>query len=183
MQDFISSEWAGILASTKHLKPNQARVARLFEESREEIFRYLLSLGLDPQSAQDATQEVFLRLYNSLQSGDDIRNARAWLFRVAHNHGLRVRQQQQRMPLWEPDAARLLADPQADPEQALLDRERLERVRQAFNGLSEQQQRCLHLRLEGLRYQEIADVLGIASSSVSEFLRRAIERLRGVRHG
>jgi DNA-directed RNA polymerase specialized sigma24 family protein len=38
------------------------------------------------------------------------------------------------------------------------------------------------LRLEGLRYAEIAAALGISSSAVGEFLRRAIERLRRTRH-
>jgi RNA polymerase sigma-70 factor (ECF subfamily) len=49
-------------------------------------------------------------------------------------------------------------------------------------NLSEQQRRCLHLRLEGLRYPEIAAVLGISASAVGEFLRRAIVRLRKVIH-
>jgi RNA polymerase sigma-70 factor (ECF subfamily) len=49
-------------------------------------------------------------------------------------------------------------------------------------NLSEQQQRCLHLRLEGLRYPEIGAVLGISASAVAEFLRRAIARLRKASH-
>jgi len=48
----------------------------------------------------------------------------------------------------------------------------------AVQGLSEQQQRCLFLRLEGLRYPEIASALGISASAVGEFLRRAIARLK-----
>jgi RNA polymerase sigma-70 factor (ECF subfamily) len=50
-------------------------------------------------------------------------------------------------------------------------------------GLSDQQRRCLHLRLEGLRYPEIGSILGISASAVGEFLRRAIVRLKKVHHG
>jgi RNA polymerase sigma-70 factor (ECF subfamily) len=49
-----------------------------------------------------------------------------------------------------------------------------------MEGLSEQQKRCLFLRLEGLRYPEIGTALGISSSAVGEFLRRAITRIRKV---
>jgi len=41
----------------------QDRVSRLFEEARDDVYRYLLTLGLYPPQAQEATQEVFLRLY------------------------------------------------------------------------------------------------------------------------
>ena len=61
------------------------------------------------------------------------------------------------------------------------DRERMTRFHSAVNGLSEQQRRCLFLRMEGLRYPEIAATLGISASAVGEFLRRAMVRLKKVR--
>ena len=48
----------------------------------------------------------------------------------------------------------------------------------AIQRLSEQQRRCLFLRLEGLRYPEIGSALGISASTVGEFMRRAIARLK-----
>ena len=50
-----------------------------------------------------------------------------------------------------------------------------------WQGLSEQQRRCLFLRMEGLRYPEIGTTLGISASAVGEFLRRAMVRLKKVR--
>src|SRR5437868_13785892 len=69
----------------------QDQVAQLFLEARDDVYRYLLSLGLYPPQAQEATQEVFLRLYTTLKKGEKIQNPRAWIFRVAHNFGLKVR--------------------------------------------------------------------------------------------
>jgi RNA polymerase sigma-70 factor (ECF subfamily) len=54
------------------------------------------------------------------------------------------------------------------------------RFHAAIEALSEQQRRCLYLRLEGLRYPEIGSALGISASAVGEFLRRAIVRLKKV---
>ena len=65
-----------------------------------------------------------------------------------------------------------------DPEQKLLEKEQSLRFHRAIQGLSEQQRHCLFLRLEGLRYPEIGAALGIGTSTVGEFLRRAILRLR-----
>ena len=160
----------------------QDDVAQLFEEMREGVYRYVLSLGLYPPQAQEATQEVFLRLYAALKRDEPIQNRRAWVIRVAHNLGLRLRAQQSSRAWFELDVEMELAAPELNPEQSLLERERLLRFHRAVESLSEQQRRCLHLRLEGLRYPEIAAVLGISASAVGEFLRRAIVRLRKVSH-
>ena len=47
----------------------RTRWLQLFEEAREDVYRYLLTLGLYPPQAQEAAQEVFLRLYTTLRKG------------------------------------------------------------------------------------------------------------------
>lgn len=156
----------------------QERVSGLYEESREDVFRYLLTLGLHPPQAQEAAQEVFLRLYAVLRKGDAIENPRAWIFRVAHNLGLKIRARQNTESPFDPELGERLAHTAETPESELLERERMTRFHRAIEGLSEQQRRCLFLRMEGLRYPEIATALGIGASTVGEFLRRAIARLK-----
>ena len=172
---------AQILRQDRGLPALQAQVAQLFEECREDVYRYLLTLGLDPGRAQESAQEVFLRLYASLKKGEEIQNPRGWIFRVAHNYGLKVRARHSSESQFEPDFEALLASPARSPEHELLERERLLRFHRAVEGLSEQQKRCLFLRMEGLRYPEIGSALGISTSAVGEFLRRAMARLRKVR--
>jgi RNA polymerase sigma-70 factor, ECF subfamily len=154
------------------------QVSRLFEEARGDVYRYLLTLGLYPPQAQEATQEVFLRLYATLRKGENIGNPRGWIFRVAHNHGLRVRARQDSELPFDPDQDFAALTQTSDPEKELVERERWQRFHSAVENLSEQQRRCLLLRMEGLRYPEIGAALGISVSAVGEFLRRAIERLR-----
>lgn len=173
-------ELAGIARQARTATPLQERVARLFEETREDVYRYLLTIGLYPPQAQEATQEVFLRLYATLKKGEEIENSRAWIFRVAHNFGLKVRARQIAEAPFDPDLESSIAAREPGPEHDLIERERMLRFHRAVETLSEQQRRCLHLRLEGLRYPEIAAVLGISASAVGEFLRRAMVRLRKV---
>lgn len=178
----IGEELVGSVRQSRASAKLQEQVTRLFEEVRDDVYRYLLRLGLYPPQAQEATQEVFLRLYITLRKGEKIRSPRGWIFRVAHNLGIDIRARQDSELPYDPDLDFRRAGQLADPEQELAERERTLHFHRSVEGLSEQQRRCLFLRLEGLRYAEIAAALDISPSAVGEFLRRAIERLRRIRH-
>jgi RNA polymerase sigma-70 factor, ECF subfamily len=174
----LGTELTGILREGRAAMTVQDQVAQLFQEAREDVYRYLLGLGLHPPQAQEGAQEVFLRLYVTLQKGEKIQSPRAWIFRVAHNLGLKIRAKQNTQVPFDPELEIQLTAPELNPEQSLLEREQKLRFHHAVQRLSEQQRRCLFLRLEGLRYPEIGAVLGISASAVGEFLRRAIARLK-----
>jgi RNA polymerase sigma-70 factor (ECF subfamily) len=174
-------ELVGFLRPERHVSELQDRVAKFFEESRDDVYRYLLTLGLHPPRAQEAVQEVYLRLYTALKNGEDIQSLRGWVFRVAHNHGLKLRERQASESPFDPAMEMRLASKADDPERVLLERERMAQFHQAVESLSEQQKRCLFLRMEGLRYPEIGAAMGISASAVGEFLRRAMLRLKKVR--
>lgn len=151
----------------------------LFEQQQLSVCRYLVSLGLRPQVASEIAQESFLRLYRHLRSKGRSENLRGWVFRVAHNlamNELAGAGTAESMP-FESEV-----DPGGDPEQALLRKERMRRLQAAIRTLPRRQQECLHLRAEGLRYREIAQVLGIGISSVAESLQRAMEALTRLCH-
>jgi RNA polymerase sigma-70 factor (ECF subfamily) len=59
----------------------------------------------------------------------------------------------------------------------LVDHERRRRLRSVLNALPQRERQCLHLRHDGLRYREIARVLGISLGAVAKLLARAIGRL------
>ena len=171
-------ELTGIVLRDRAALALQDQVAQLFLEARDDVYRYLLSLGIHPPQAQEGAQEVFLRLYATLKKGENIQNPRAWIFRVAHNLGLKIRARQNNQAPFDADLESQIVAPELNPEQSLIEREETLRFHNAVQQLSDQQRRCLSLRLEGLRYPEIGSVLGISASAVGEFLRRAIVRLK-----
>ena len=161
------------------MDPLDAEVSRAYVEWRDDVYRYLLLLGLYPPQAQEAAQDVFLRLHVALRNqAEPIRNRRAWVFRAAHNLGLTIRARESNMRPFEPEFESSLTDASRSPEANLIEREKLLRVHRAVSTLSPQQRQCLRLRAEGLRYQEIADTIGISVSTVYEFLKRGVARLR-----
>lgn len=157
-------------------------VSRVYEEWRDALYRYLVALGAKPAVAQDLTQELFLRLYQTIGKGQQIQNVRAWLYTVASNLALNHFRSEAYWPsISSEDVARWLesqAQPGADPEKALLERERALALQETMGLLSPQQRVCVHLRAEGFRYREIAKILDVTVPTVAEFLRRAILKLR-----
>ena len=65
----------------------------------------------------------------------------------------------------------------ATPEKAILEKEKFRRLRAAVGLLAESERECLLLRAGGLRYREIGDVLGLATSTVADTVERAIKKL------
>jgi len=156
-------------------------VTALFAEVRAALYRYLRWLGSTPEQTDDAIQETFLRLYAHLGSGGSRENVRAWVFRVAANlirderRSVRWRRSD---PLPEPGGAeRAFVDPVANPEETAAANESSRRLVAAIRALPLDQQQCLALRSQGLRYREIAELLGIGTTTVSDLLQRAIRKL------
>jgi RNA polymerase sigma-70 factor (ECF subfamily) len=96
---------------------------------------------------------------------------------VAHN-GARNRQNRYDRRFGAPiDPEMDLVVDDATPEQAVLDKEKFGQLGKAIRLLTESERECLLLRAGGLRYREIGEVLGIATSTVGDTVDRAIKKL------
>lgn len=154
-------------------------VEALYRERYDSLYGYLVLTGSSPSDADEFVQETFLRLLRTLQSGDGIRDPRPWLFRVAHNIRADWQRQSGRQTSIVEDEKPAVGtvDPVPDPEAQLLQQERAERLQTALAQLTQRQAEILHLRAEGLKLREIAELLGISLQSVSEACARAVDRV------
>jgi len=155
-------------------------VIDFFDQLRNPLFRYVLSFGLQAVDVEDLIQEVFLALFKHLQLGRSRTNLRGWIFRVAHNLSLKRRFANQRLQRREGSddvVAETVFDPTPSVEEQLLRNEKEMRLRAVLRALPEHDQHCLRLRAEGLRYREIAEVLGMSLGAVSISLTRSLARL------
>lgn len=159
----------------------ETEVTALFDELRNPVLRYLSSFGICVQDGEEVVQEVFLALFKHLRGGKPRSNIRGWIFRVAHNLGLKRQQANQRnsktRALANESSTEWRLDMAPDPEQQVASAQRRERLLAVVHALPEQDRRCLYLRAEGLRYREIADVLEISLGSVALSLERSLARL------
>ena len=159
------------------LAAGSSEVTTLYRELRKPLLRYLVCLGLTSDEAQDVVQDAFLSLQRHLASDGTQENIRGWLFRVAHNQA-RNRQTSYHRRFGEPLDGEMdfLAD-DTTPEQRVLEKEKFRRLAAAVRLLTESERECLLLRAGGLRYREIGQVLGMATSTVGDTVERAIKKL------
>ena len=147
-------------------------VAEVFRDRFAMLYRYLLRLSGDPALADDVAQESFVRLH---RRGTMPTDPAAWLVTVANNIVRdEYRSAQRRRRLLSQWLIREEgSDRTASSEADLLAQERRAAVRRALERLPERDRRLLILRHEGFSYREIAEALGVATSSVGTLLARA----------
>jgi RNA polymerase sigma-70 factor (ECF subfamily) len=135
-------------------------------------------LGSD-EAAEDAAQEVFLRLYRHESPPADDEGLGRWLTRVATNVGLNILRSDRRQSARVQRTALLERadepghEERQDPASAAVEHEEAALVRSVLDGMGERARTILILRHGGLAYTEIADALGLAPGSVGTLLARA----------
>ena len=157
----VAAARAGDLASFEQLIRQYERLVLVT------ALRLLGDLG----DAQDASQEVFLKLYKNLARVENA-NLAAWLYRVTVNacHDLR-RKRPASVPM---DAAAEIPSGGADPQQGTVEAERRRVLTMSLRILSEKERAALVLRdLEGLSTEEVARVLGSSEATVRSQVSKA----------
>ena len=173
----MSGDTARLALPLSRLSTCGCEATTLYRELRKPLLRYLVCLGLSSDEAQDVVQDAFLILHRHLASGGSQENIRGWLFRVAHNQA-RNRQNRYDRNFSAASEAELGAiSHESTPERAMLDKEKFQRLGKAMRLLTATERECLLLRASGLRYREIGEVLGIATSTVNDTVDRAIKKL------
>jgi RNA polymerase sigma-70 factor (ECF subfamily) len=129
------------------------------------VLRLAQRLLPNREMAQDAAQEVFLRLHGKLGKFQEEKDLGPWLYRITVNicHDLR-RRAKPNLPL---EVAPLLRDQAPDPEQSVLFAQRRELIVAALDGLTPRERDAIVLRdLEGLSTAEVARILGTTETTV-----------------
>ena len=144
---------------------------RLFHRLYPPLFRYLHRLTGDPDAADDAAQEAFVRLTKQALPEDEVR---PWLFTVATNlirDRARKSERHRRLQGHVPSVSGSVA-----PDVSLERSERIARVRAALDRVPERDRTMLLMREEGFKYEEIARAVDVAPGSVGTLLARAAKR-------
>jgi RNA polymerase sigma-70 factor, ECF subfamily len=174
----MSGESVPLALPLARLATDTCEATTLYRELRKPLLRYLACLGLTADEAQDVVQDAFVSLHRHLATGRSQENIRSWLFRVAHNAARNHQNSYQRRfsaPLDAEVEASVIDE--ATPEQAVLEKERFRQLHSAVRLLTRAERECLLLRAGGLRYREIGEILGMATSTVGDTVERAIKKL------
>lgn len=154
------------------------------EQRRHRVYTLAFYLLGDPEEAEDATQEVFIRLWRDWGEVSARDSPGPWLVRVTRNHCfdlLRKRKRRRAALVEGADEETLEAAPSNDDSPcAALERERTrEGLEGALRELEEPFRSIVVLReIEGWSYAEVAAGMELSLEQVKVYLHRARRRLR-----
>jgi RNA polymerase sigma-70 factor (ECF subfamily) len=152
-------------------------IGSLYEEHSRAIYYLALRFLADPQKAEDATHDVFLKAFRKLDQFRREASARTWLYRIAINHCQNLQQSWHNRhvtansddAVWEHSAANT-----DSPLRALETKELGQRIQLTLDRLSDEYRMLLLLVADQeLSYEQIAALVGQSTDAVRGKLHRA----------
>jgi RNA polymerase sigma-70 factor (ECF subfamily) len=151
-------------------------IIRKYQNRIYNLCRYMLQ---DPEDAQDAAQDVFLKSYRGLKSFRPNSLLYTWIYRIAVTTCLDYRRKSRRKAFRNEPLPEDLASGEHSPHQLYESRKITESVQMALQKLPEKLRAAIVLReIEELSYEEIAEVLHTSVGTVKSRISRAREQLR-----
>lgn len=160
------------------LKGEQEVYAELVERYQGLLYRQALTMVHAPDAAADLVQDSFVKAYTSLEQCSDPARFGAWVFRILRNRCLDYLKDKRRqvVPL---EHTVLVAPSRENPEQHLEQLEQRNAVSHALQALPPAQREAFLLKhVDGLSYEEMAEMLEASVSALKMRVMRAREALQ-----
>jgi RNA polymerase sigma-70 factor (ECF subfamily) len=149
----------------------------LYKKHAPDVYRFALYLSGERGEAEDITSETFVRAWTS-PGPIEMATVKSYLFTIARNLFLQGLRKKSRHVALDVE----MRDPQAGPHVQAERKEKLHSVMAELQRLPEASRSALLMRaVDGMAYEEIAQVLGISLSAVKVKIHRARLALAGLR--
>lgn len=162
-----------------------AALGQFFDRYFQFVFGLVHRLLGDQAAAEDAAQEIFLKIHRAVDRIDPTRDPAPWLTTIAYNHCRDIwrsstnRMERRSTSLQDsPELGERIPSRSATPEGVALSREREEQVREAIAQLPEPQREVVVLHdYRGLTHEEVAEIVGASHAAVRKRYSRALAAL------
>ena len=146
---------------------------------KNELFRLALRITLNRAEAEDIVQDTLIKVWNQRYEWENIDSIEAFSLTLCRNLSLdRIRKKENNNDSLE-DVK--IAEPFAssNPQDRMIEKDKINLVKQIVDGLPEKQRSCMQLRdFEGKSYKEIAEVLEISEEQVKINIFRARQTVK-----
>lgn len=155
--------------------------AEIVEHYQMPIIRYLYRLTGDYEVAQDLAQDTFLQAYKGIMKTKSELSFKAWLYRIATNNALQFRRRKRLLsfiPFADSGKSDIPAteNPSEDVEERMA-------IKEALLKVPEERRTCMVLHfVEGLKYREIAEILGVSEDAVRKRVARGSREFQEAYH-
>lgn len=160
----------------------QIDIEAAYQQHSESLRWFLCGVLRNDAMVADALQATFLKLMQQSEKLRDASAVKSWLFQVAFNEAMLVKRKSKvardhsQKVAWRVEAIRA---GEGSPEEPALKSEQAERVREAIESLSADQQAVVRKRIyEGLKFREIAEELDVPLGTVLARMQAALKKLK-----
>jgi RNA polymerase sigma-70 factor (ECF subfamily) len=159
---------------------DQAALAQVYERHGPAVFGLALRMLRDRTLAEDVVQTVFMKFWDQPDRFDPDRGAlRSFLLANAHGRTVDLLRAESSRRQREEKAEARNPEPDYDLEREVVDLTNAERVREALDGLMENERRAIELAyFSGRTYQEVALVLDEPEGTVKSRIRSGLKKMR-----
>jgi RNA polymerase sigma-70 factor (ECF subfamily) len=151
----------------------------LYQKYHQKLFYFIFNFTRSQEAAEDAIQEVFVKVWSERKNLAAISNFNAWIFRIARNHVFNGLKRMAHETLILTEIAKSMQGEQEDVYSLLNYKDIHAVLKAGMNELPPQQQLVMQLsREEGLKYEEIGQRLKISPLTVKKHAAQALQYLR-----
>ncbi len=145
---------------------------------KDKLYRLAFRLLQNVQEAEDVVQDSMIRIWNKRKEWDQWQSIEAYCMIAVRNSCLDRLRKQRLRPVGE-ESAWNIGSKEKDPEEKMMDKETMIQIRRCMSALPQNQQLVVHLReVEGLSYNEIAEILDMSMDQVKVNLFRGRNAIR-----
>ncbi len=147
----------------------------IVEKYRNDVFRTVFAVLRNQKEAEDAAQEVFMKIYHSLSQYEN-QGFKTWMTRIAVNHAIDVKRKlaRRKEEVAEAIEQQALGTPRDGVEKEILNNERLRQVRKRLNELPENYRDVIYgFYIAEKSYQQLADEQKVQVKTIETKLYRA----------
>jgi len=163
---------------------NQGNYAHLIRRYERQLLRYILRLSnFNHEEAEDVLQDVFIKVYQNLNSFDPKLKFSSWIYRITHNEVIsawRKNKNKSQIISWDVDnkmVEQIVAD--FDIKKELDNQHLAQQIDRVFETMDFKYAQVLVLRfLENKSYKEISDILQKSENTVATMLSRAKKKFK-----
>jgi len=154
----------------------------IFNQYQKKVYRVAYGVVRQREEALDIVQEVFIKLFRSIQHFKGKSHFYTYLYRMTMNTAIDHTRKMKKVPsssVDEDEGFQFSDDPEKRPDRIFAHKELEEKVRRAMDQLSPDQKAALIFReVEGLTYQEIAEAMGCSIGTVMSRLHYGRKRVQ-----
>ncbi len=175
------------LALIEQLKQgDEAAFKWLVDNYRNRIHYSVLNILQDTYEAEDTTQDTFIQVYHSIHDFKGQAALSTWIYRIAIRKALekcRKKKTRQRLhsiiPWWMPEEKKTVDTAYMNPGISAENKEKASILFKAIDTLPERQKIAFTLlKVQGMKYEEVCDIMQLGVKAVESLISRARENLK-----